>query len=253
LYRAKSRFSQLVDGPPSSEVDTFDAVPAGLAAPPITDPAHITWVAAFLSWVLAVPLYFISKFITVVAHEGGHAAIGTLLFQRVHAVVFDRHGGGGTEFESPPSWPFSIVVAAAGYLGPSMFGLLAAELLVRGMTTVILWGSLGFLLVMLLVVRGLVGWLLVPSLIALIGYVLVDVGAARQMLFVHMWVWFLLIAPVERMLVYLRDSTYLHPQSDTSVLRRATLLPSALWAILLLAGTGAALAFGASLILHLRG
>jgi hypothetical protein len=226
-------------------------VSASLAAPPIIDPAHLTWMAAFLSWLLAVPLYFITKFVTVVAHEGGHATIGTLLFQRVREITFDRRGGGGTLFEPPPPWPLSILVLAAGYLGPSMFGLLAAEMLAHGLTTFILWGSLGFLLVMLLVVRGPVGWLVVPALIALIGYVLMKVDGPRQMLFVHMWVWFLLISPVERMIVFLRASTHLSPDSDTRKLQHATLVPSVLWAVLLLAGTGTALVLGAGMLLHL--
>jgi len=68
-----------------------------------------------------------------------------------------------------------------------------------------------------------------------------------------MWVWFLLIAPVERMLVFLDRRHYALDGSDAAVLRGLTLVPAALWGALFLVGTVAALAYGAGLLLHVRG
>jgi hypothetical protein len=226
---------------------------AVLAAPGVDEPSSLTWTAAMLAWILAVPLYYVTKYVTVVAHEGGHALIGKLLFQKLKSVTFSPGAGGETSFDKKLPWLFSIPVALAGYLGPSMFGLLAAALLLRGETETVLWASLAFLFVMLFAVRGLLGWILVPGLMFLIYQIAAHVKPPVQLLLTHMWVWFLLIAPVERMFVFMQQQTYNSPKSDSAVLQRQTLLPSALWALALLVGTIAALVYGGGLLLHMHG
>jgi len=222
-------------------------------AAPAVDPSKLNWTAAALSWILAVPLFFVTRFVTVIAHEGGHALIGKLLFQKVRSIEFNRRGGGGTDIEQPIPWLFEILITLAGYLGPSMFGLLAAEMLVRGWTVMVLWGSVFFLFIMLFAVRGTVGWIIVPGLMIVIGYLAVKVvEPTHQLLYTHMWVWFLLIAPVERMFLFLEDKTYTDAQSDAGRLQRLTRLPGAWWSAVLLAGTVAALVYGARLLLMPR-
>ncbi len=215
----------------------------------MSDPSRLSWTAAALSWLLAVPLYVVTRFVSVIPHEGGHATVGKLLFQRIKQIRFQPDGGGVTEFDPPIPWLFDILLTAAGYLGPSMFGLLAAEMLVRGWTDMVLWGSLLFLLAMLLAVRGIVGWITVPGLMVVIGYIAVKVDPPLQLLYTHMWVWFLLIAPVEEMLIFLEAKGYNRDKTDVAVLRRLTLLPRELWTLILLAGTIAALVYGARLLL----
>jgi hypothetical protein len=217
------------------------------------DPTHLAWTAALLAWVLAVPLFFVTKFATVVAHEGGHAIVATLLFRKVRRIGFDSSGGGGTDVAPPVPWLFNIAIGAAGYLGPSMFGLLAVEVLVRGAPEVVLWMSVVFLLVMLFVVRGGVGLVLVPALTAAIVLIAVKTHPPLQTLFAHMWVWFLLIAPVERMLLLVRRRDYRLPDNDTAKLGKWTPLPAEIWSLALLAGTIAALVYGGSLLLRHAG
>lgn len=212
----------------------------------------MTWMAAVLAWVLAVPLYYVSKFVAVVPHEGGHAVVGRLLFQAVRSIRFGKDGGGGTEFAAGVPWLAALFVGVAGYLGPSLFGLVAAWLLVRGHTDATLWGSVAFLAVMLLVVRGWVGWITVPLLTVAIVLVATRVGGPTRELLAHVWAWFLLIAGVEAMLVHVSDQIYRNPEADTSRLAKLTLLPSALWALLLLAGTVAALVYGGGMLLRLH-
>src|SRR5213595_2294358 len=108
--------------------------------------ARLALTAAFLAWLLAVPLYVVTQFVATVAHEGGHALVAT-------------------DAGEPP-WLFAIFIGMAGYLGPSTFGLLAVALLIRGLNDAVLWASIGFLLLMLVVVRGPFGWFIVPALIA---------------------------------------------------------------------------------------
>ena len=184
-----------------------------------------------------------------VAHEGGHALVATVLFQKVRSIRLYRNAGGGTDAGEPP-WLFAIFIGMAGYLGPSTFGLLAVALLIRGLNDAVLWASIGFLLLMLVVVRGPFGWFIVPALIAAIFWVATKVPQPNRLLLTHVWVWLLLIVPVEDMLVYLRQRLYRRPTADTARMQRLTLLPSALWAVILLGGTVAALVYGGDLLLH---
>jgi hypothetical protein len=215
----------------------------------MSDPSRLNWTAAALAWILAVPLFLITKFVSVIPHEGGHALIGKLLFQRLKEIRFQSDGGGFTDFDPQPPWLFNILVGLAGYLGPSMFGLLAAEMLVRGWTRMVLWGSLLLLLVMLLAVRGVVGWITVPGLMVVIGYIAIKAEPPLQLLYTYMWVWFLLIAPVEQMFVFLQAKIYNNNRSDAAGLQQLTRLPRELWALVFLAGTIAALVYGARLLL----
>ena len=211
--------------------------------------ARLALTAAFLAWLLAVPLYVVTQFVATVAHEGGHALVATVLFQKVRSIRLYRNAGGGTDAGEPP-WLFAIFIGMAGYLGPSTFGLLAVALLIRGLNDAVLWASIGFLLLMLVVVRGPFGWFIVPALIAAIFWVATKVPQPNRLLLTHVWVWLLLIVPVEDMLVYLRQRLYRGPTGDTARMQRLTLLPSALWAVILLGGTVAALVYGGDLLLH---
>ena len=204
-----------------------------------------------LAWVLAVPLFFITRFVTVVAHEGGHAIVAVALLRTVHAIRFDR-GGNGVTITDKAMWPFGILISAAGYLGPSLFGLLAAWLLIRDQTAAVLWGSMAFLAVMLLAVRGIVGLLLVPTLAVLLYLVTTRAEPPAQALFAHMWVWFLLISAVQRMIVFMSTANYEVEGNDTAALGSMTLLPRALWGLILLVGTIGALVWGGGMLLRLN-
>ena len=207
--------------------------------------------AAYLSWVLAVPLFWLTRYVDAVAHEGGHALIGKLLFRKIVDIRFVRGGGGATDFgkEKLP-WLVDVLVTAAGYLGPSMFGLLAIPLLRHGATEAVLWASVVFLLLMMLAVRGPIGLLLVPALIVLIAWIALKVKPPVQVLLTYMWVWFLLIAPVQEMVVHIDKSIFRDARSDPAFMQRLTRLPSELWALAFLVGTVAALVYGGSLLLH---
>jgi hypothetical protein len=214
-------------------------------------PSRLAWSAALLSWVIAVPLWFVGKYVLVIAHEGGHALLAKLLFRKLHSIRFDRDGGGVTAPASEVPWLFNILIFLAGYLGPSMFGLFGAWLLVRGQTMMVLWASMAFLVLMLFAVRGLLGWLTVPGLIVVLYLVTMRVDPPLQTLYTHMWVWFLLIGAVQRMLHFVLDRQYENGTNDSTHLADLTLVPSAIWAYVFLAGTIGALAYGGAMLLRL--
>jgi hypothetical protein len=214
-------------------------------------PSKLAWSAALLSWVIAVPLWFVGKYFLVIAHEGGHALLFKLFFQKLTSITFDRHGGGGTTPAAAVPWLFDILATLAGYLGPSMFGLFGAWLLVRGQTVMVLWASMAFLVLMLFAVRGILGWLTVPGLLVVLYLVTMRVDPPLQTLYTHMWVWFLLIGAVQRMLHFVLDRHYENRQSDAAVLAELTWVPSAIWAFVFLVGTIGALVYGGAMLLRI--
>ncbi|MFI5843518.1 M50 family metallopeptidase [Catenuloplanes sp. NPDC051500] len=222
------------------------------AAAPDPGVNKVAWAGALLAWLLAVPAYVVFGMIDTIAHEGGHALLARLLFQRVTAIRLYSDGGGVTSFGGDMPWAVDVAVKFVGYVAPSLFGLAAAGLLARGQVDVTLWASLGFLFVMLFAVRGLLGWLVVPSLMVVICYVAFAAEPPIRELFAYVWTWFLLIAAVETMLIFLRGRGYDNSGSDAGALRRLTSLSGEFWAVLMLIGTTAALVYGGVMLLRVE-
>jgi len=105
---------------------------------------------------------------------------------------------------------------------------------------------------MLIAVRGWLGWLLVPTLMVLIYWVAMNAEPPQRLLLTYVWVWFLLITPVEMMFFFMRNRIYANPQSDSAHLRQMTLLPSVFWGVLFLAGSVAALVYGGAMLLRIE-
>jgi uncharacterized membrane protein len=103
---------------------------------------------------------------------------------------------------------------------------------------------------MLVAVRGVLGWLLVPGLITVIWLVTVKVDPPMQTLYAHMWVWFLLIGAAQRMLLFVLHKQYDDDRNDSIALQELTLVPSAIWAFVFLVGTITALVYGGALLLR---
>ncbi len=207
--------------------------------------------AALLAWILAVPLYPVTKWAVVIAHEGGHAMAAVALLQGVQKITFDGNGGGVTYYSRVPLWPFSAVLSFAGYAGPSLFGLLAAWLLLHREPEMVLWASMAFLVVMLLTVRGFVGWVIVPALLVLLFQIATKASPENLTLAAYVWTWLLLISAVQQMFIYVGQKHYLLKESDTAALQRQTMIPGEIWSVVLLLGTGAALVWGGSLLLRM--
>jgi hypothetical protein len=214
------------------------------------EPNRMTWTAALLAWVLAVPMWFAGKYLTVLAHEGGHAFVAVALFRRVLSIDIYKTSEGLTRSEKA-IWPFGILVVAFGYLGPSLFGLFAAWLLLHAPPATVLWGSIAFLAVMLLATRGFLGPLLIICLMVALYQIVTKAEPSTVALAAHVWTWFLLISAVQRMLMFMRRGDYGADGGDARALRDATLLPAYLWGGILLLGTIAALTYGGAMLLRL--
>jgi len=210
----------------------------------------MTWTAALIAWVLAVPMFFAGRYLTVIAHEGGHALLAVAVFRLVKSITIKTNASGGT-VPDKDVWPFYILVGAFGYLGPSLFGLLAAWLLLHDPAETVLWGSIAFLAVMLLATRGFFGPLLIICLMVVLYQIVTKAEPAMVALVAHVWTWFLLISGVQRMLIFMRNGSYNDKGNDTERLAQGTLLPRYLWGVILLVGSIAALVYGGGMLLRL--
>lgn len=213
------------------------------------DVDKVTWTAALIAWVLAVPMFFAGRYVYVLPHEGGHAFLAVLLFRFVYSITIKTNANGET-VRQPAMWPFGILVSAFGYLGPSLFGLMAAWLLLHDPAETVLWGSIAFLAVMLLATRGFFGPLLIICLMVALYQVVTKAEPSMVNFVAHLWTWFLLISGVQAALMLVRQD-YRAKGNDAESLHKATLLPTYLWAVILLIGTVAALVYGGGMLLRL--
>jgi hypothetical protein len=192
------------------------------------------------------------------AHEGGHALFASLLGGTVESVHIAHPKKGSVTAWKGSGGTIKFVVALAGYLSPSLFGLLGALLLAHGATKGVLWISLVFLAILLLQIRHLRGALIVLATGAVIFLVARNASDRAQTVFAFTWVWFLLIGGFRHVVGYVQERgkvTKKNPDdsSDGYQLRKMTYIPTSLWVGFFWLATLAALVLGAGILLGLVG
>jgi hypothetical protein len=187
------------------------------------------------------------------AHEGGHALVGRSFGFKITSMKLLRSRSGVTEFAGVGG-AGAILTGLAGYLGPSAFGFGGAVLLAGGRAVAVLWISLVFLAVELLLVRnafGIVAVLLTGVLLfVLLRYAPVWV----QVFFGYVWVWFLLIGAVRQIpeLHRVRRAARADKKksaSDADLLAGRTHIPGPVWTGVFALGTVTALVAGGGYLL----
>jgi hypothetical protein len=118
----------------------------------------------------------------------------------------------------------------AGYVTPSLLGLLGAGLLGLGRITLLLWVSLVLLLAVLVMIRNVYGAVAVLVVGAVVFFVSWFASPAEQAAFAFAGVWFLLLGGVRPIgeLQRLR-SRGRAPDSDADQLARLTRVPGLFW------------------------
>jgi hypothetical protein len=166
---------------------------------------------------------------------------GTLLFRDFHGITLNSDATGATDIR-PAGGPGDIAITFAGYAGPSIFGLGAAELIELGHIVAVLWVTLFLLTVLLLGLRmsfGRITVVLAGGLVFLAGRY---TPAPLQIVAAYAITWLLLLSGVRRVIEIGTGS------SDGAHLRELTHLPRFLWFLLWLASTLAAVAVGGKLM-----
>src|SRR2546430_6629487 len=142
-------------------------------------------------------LWWVTGHAITAAHAGGKVLVGRSFGFPVKSMKLNRNRSGAVEFTTSAG-AGAIFVSLSGYLAPSLFGLGGAVLLSGGRAVAVLWISVAFLLVELLVVRNAFGYLSIVVTGVLLFALLRFGPVWVQVFFGYVWVWFLLIGGVRQ-------------------------------------------------------
>jgi hypothetical protein len=233
----------------SSLADLWDRLTGSQPAPP----RLIVLGAAVLALLVTAPYrsWRITRHVVTIAHEGGHAITALLTGRRLSAIRLHSDTSGLTVSAGRPTGPGMVATSMAGYITPSLLGLLGAVLLTGGRITLMLWAALAVLAAMLIMIRNVFGAISVVTTIGIIFAVSWFTSAQTQAAFAYFAVWLLLVGGVRPIveLQRMRRRGRL-PDSDADQLARLTRLPGLFWVAFFLAGTVAALMSGGWLLLR---
>jgi hypothetical protein len=179
----------------------------------------------------------------VMAHEGMHAAVGSISGGGVRGIRLNDDATGAT-WVGPMSAAGDLVTTFAGYLGASAFGLGAARLIQFGHIVVVLWLVMGLLGLLFIALTRSFGFITVPLAGFLIFLVLKHTSQSAQVLAAYTITWFLLLSGVRGLV---EDGVN---AGDAILLRDSTSIPRLVWFVLWLVGTAAAVLIGAKWMLH---
>jgi hypothetical protein len=211
-------------------------VPPGPMAPLPGTEAALAGVVALVAMMIPF-LWPLVEDLNVMAHEGAHAATGSLLGFSPSGVELNPDATGGTSF-SAMHGPRAIVIGAIGYLGPSLFGLGAAKLIETGHVTAVLWFAVLLLVFLLFLIRKSFGMISVPAAIALLAVVMRYTHNGLEEFIVYGITWLLLLSGVRTAIA---DGA---KAGDAARLSTMTHLPRQFWALLWLIGTLLAVVIG---------
>lgn len=186
-------------------------------------------------------LWMVTKHVTVLAHEGAHAIVGSSLGRTVDGIRIKPNAEGDTAI-SVGGRAGETAIGLAGYFGPSSFGIGAAELIRIGHVIAVLWLGLIALIILICLIRWSFGVLtVVGGFVLLFGFIhYATVGT--QVVAGYGLAWFLLVSGVKRVWEVRLGS------GDSNDLRRLTRIPHGFWHPLWLIGSLVALGFGASML-----
>ena len=186
--------------------------------------------------------------LVTIVHEGGHALVAVLTGRRLRGIRLHADTSGLTLSTGRPTGPGMVATAAAGYLSPSLVGLVGVLLLALDQVTVMLWAAAVVLLVMLVMVRYAYGVLALLVTGAAVVAVSLLATADVQAAFGYAVTWFLLLAAVRPVWELVRERRR-NRATDADALARLTRVPAALWVFVFGLATTAALAGGGWLLL----
>jgi hypothetical protein len=201
--------------------------------------------------IVPYPAWRISRHVVTIAHEGGHALTALLTGRQLAGIRLHSDTSGLTVSRGRPTGPGMVATGMAGYLTPSLLGLLGAVLLTSGRITLMLWAALAVLAAMLVMIRNVFGVVSVLTTIGIVFAVSWFASAQTQAAFAYFAVWLLLVGGVRPIaeLQRMRRRGRL-PYSDADQLARLTRLPGVFWVAFFLLGTVAALLLGSWLLLR---
>jgi Peptidase M50B-like len=210
----------------------------GTPAPLPGSEAALVGLAALAAVVIPL-LWPLVEHFNVMAHEGAHAVVGSVMGFGIKSVKMDMASRGETYYQrAPDTGPRRTLTRFVGYLGPSGFGLCAAKLIETGHVVTVLWVAIMLLGLLLFLIRKSFAIVSVPAVIALLAFVMRHAHDGLEEIIVYGMTWLLLLSGVR---VAVADGA---GAGDAGNLSRTTHLPRQIWALLWLAGTLLAVVVG---------
>ena len=205
---------------------------------------HTVWAAAGLAALLvfAPPAWRFTRHLVTLVHEAGHAVVAVLTGRQLNAIRLHTDTSGLTLSTGRPRGPGMMATAAAGYLAPAALGLGSVALVGAGETDIALYAGLAVLALMLAFIRNWFGLLVVGITGAAVAALVWKADQRVQDFAALTFAWLLLIAAPRTVLDLWSHRRHARSRtSDADILARLTHLPAAVWNLLFLLLTGAAL------------
>lgn len=198
--------------------------------PPLDERALLAAVALAALAVAWRPAWRRLRHLVTIVHEGGHGFAALLSGRRLEGIRLHSDTSGLTVSRGRPTGPGMVATAFAGYVAPTVVGLLAALVVAQGYATGALWVALLVLAALLLQIRNFFG--LWAVLVAGLGVFAVSwwVPAEGRVAVATATTAFLLLAAPRTVLELQgqrRAGRAAH--SDADVLGRLTPLPGGAW------------------------
>ncbi|MFD9965566.1 M50 family metallopeptidase [Amycolatopsis sp. NPDC058986] len=200
----------------SGELSTITLVAGGLA----------------LLTVLVDGLWRPARNVVTIVHEAGHALAAVMVGRRLRGIKLHSDTSGVTVSRGKPEGPGMAFTAMAGYIAPSVLGLLFATLAGAKLTTLVLILIALLLLGVLVMTRNAYGVFAVVASAVVLGLIALVAPTWLQAPFVYLLTWFLLIGgirPVIELQAKRRRGTA--RDSDADQLGRLTGVPAVLWVL----------------------
>jgi hypothetical protein len=205
--------------------------------PPLSSGASATIGLIALAAVVFPGTWQLVRHIQVMAHEGSHSFVGSVVGIKTSGVTLLRTAEGETKLHGT-----SFLAALAGYLGPSGFGLAAAKLISTRHSVAVLWISLILLAALLVFLRNWFGRFTVVAVMALIFFIARYASVGAETVTAYAIAWLLLLSGVRIVIARRKGS------GDAKVLATMTRTWPIVWTLLWLAATSVALVVGGGLL-----
>lgn len=196
------------------------------------------------------PVWRLTRHLVTVVHEGAHGVIALLVGRRLSGIRLHSDSSGLTVSRGRPAGVGMVLTLLAGYVGPSVLGLLLAVGVHSGHAVGALWLLLFALILLLLQIRNLYGlWVVVVSGAALVA-VTRWLGPTAQTAFAQTICLFLLLAgPWSLGDLQRSRRAGIARHSDPDQLARITHVPATVWWALMFVVSLGCLGGGARLLL----
>ena len=214
----------------------------GQVQPHLSAPTSVLIAIVAMAAAVTQGLWLVTRHITVMAHEGAHATVASAVGRKIDGIEFRLNANGLTHHSGSRDALGLFAVTFVGYLGPSLFGIGAAELIRAGHMVAVLWIGLAGLVAILFSLRRSFGIVTVVlafvPLFSIAGFASVGV----QVITAYVVAWFLLVSGIQGIRVRRSGS------GDSDSLRGMTRIPHGFWYRVWLLCSAAALVFGATLL-----